>query len=62
MRTKGGESAKIWDSERHKENTKRIETPDDNTDDDDDDNISTSSRKQENITNYINLLAPEFYI
>ena len=56
MRTGGGESAKIWDSERHKENTKRIETHDDNTDDDyddDDNNICTSSRKQENIPKYI---------
>lgn len=35
MRTAVGESVKIRESERHKGNTKRIETHDDNTDDDD---------------------------
>jgi len=60
MRTGGDESGKIWDSQRHKENTKRIETHDDNTDDDDDDddnnnnNKYTTSIKQVSITNYIN--------
>ena len=56
MRTGGGESAKIWDYERHKENTKGTETHDDNTDNDN--NTCTSSLKQESITNYINRLTP----